>query len=130
MRLWLTWTERQHFDGCSVYKLADIHMKTKSGVNCLHIAAFNGHLDLCKTLINKHNFDVHMTENEGFSVLHFSAQHGKYELVKFFADKVADIHVKSKSGMNCLHTAALCGHFNLCEILIKKYNFDVHMTDN
>ena len=122
--------EQNSTDDYAVYKLADIHMETKYGVNCLHIAAFNGHLDLCKTLIDKHNFDVYMTDNEGFSALHFSAQHGKYELVKFFADKVVDIHVKSESGMNCLHTAALYGHFNLCEMLIKKYNFDVHITDN
>ena len=126
----LLYFEQNSTDDYFLYKLADIHIETQSGINCLHIAAFNGHLNLCKTLINEHNFAVHMTDKKGFSALHFSAQHGKYELFKFFADKVADIHAKSKSGMNCLHIAALSGHFNLCEILIKKHNFDVHMTDN
>ena len=111
------------------YKLAGIHIRTKFGFNCLHIAALCGHLNLCKILINKHNFDVHMTDNQGYTALHASVRHGKYECFKFFADNVADIHVKSKHGINCLHIAALYGHLNLCGTLIKKHNFDVHMTN-
>ena len=35
------------------------------GWNCLHIAVFCGHLNLCKTLILKRNFDVDIASNEG-----------------------------------------------------------------
>ena len=122
-------TSTNHLPKFPSCKLADIHMRTKSGLNCLHIAAFNGHLNLCKILINKHYFDVNMTDNGGIAPLHASVRYGKYELIKFFADKVADIYVKTKSGMNCLHIAAHYGYFNLCDTLIKKHNFDVHMTD-
>ena len=59
----------------------NIHLTTNDGKNCLHIAALNGHLNLCKTLINKHNFDIDMADNEGFTVLHFSAINGGSKLV-------------------------------------------------
>ena len=108
----------------------DIHVKTKDGWNCLHIAALNAHLNLCKTLIDKHNFDVHMADNDGWLALHFSAKKGSYELFKYFADMGSDIHLKAKDGRNCLHIAALNAHLNLCKTLIDKHNFDVHMADN
>ena len=60
-------------------------------MNCLHIAALNGHLNLCKDLVNKHNFDLHLTDNNGFAALHLSALSGNYELIKFFMDKGTDI---------------------------------------
>ena len=108
----------------------DILLKTKIGENCLHIAAAYGHLNLCQTLIDKHNFHVDTTDNEGFTTLHRSAQSGVYELVKFFADKGGDIHLKTKVGGDCLHIAAAYGHLSLCKTLIDKDNFDVDTADN
>ena len=43
----------------------DFELKNNFGWNCLHIAALFGHLNLCKTRINKHNFYVHMKDNDG-----------------------------------------------------------------
>ena len=108
----------------------DLNLKTKNGRNCLHIASCYGHLNLCKTLVTKHNFDVQLTDNEGFTVFHFSAKIGSYELVKFFADIGGDIHLKTNDGFNCLHIAADSGHFNLCKALIKKHNVDGQTTNN
>ena len=111
-------------------KATDIHLKTKTGVNCLHIAARNGNLDLCKTFIKKHKFDVNVSTNDGWKALHFAAKNGSYELVKFFADKGIGIHLQTKHGSNCLHIAARNGHLNLCKILTNKHCFDVHMTNS
>ena len=111
-------------------KLADIYTKEISGMNCLHIAALNGNFNLCKELINKHNFDVNLTADDGLTVLHCAALNGSYELIKFFADKVDDIHVKTKSGINCLHIAALQGHLHLCKTLIHQHNFNVNVADS
>ena len=49
----------------------DIQMKTKKGQNGLHIAAENEHLNLCKTLIEEHNFDVQETDKYGWKALHW-----------------------------------------------------------
>ena len=108
----------------------DIHLKTNNDQNCLHIAAFNGHLNLCKTLVEKHKFDVNLTDNDGWTALHHSARNGSYDLVTFFTDLVTDIHVKTNDGMNSLHIASLEGHLHLCKTLVEKHKFDVHVTDN
>ena len=105
----------------------DIHLKTNDAKNSLHIAAWHGHLNLCKKLLEKHNFDVNMTNNQGMAALHFSAVSGWYELVKYFVGMGTDIHLKTNDGKNCLHIAAVFGHLNLCKKLIVKHNFDLNM---
>ena len=112
------------------YMGTDIYLKEDSGWNCLHIAALYGHFNLCNTLLHKHKFDIHITDDEGWTALHYSARNGSYELVKFFADIGTDIYLKNHLGWNCLHIAALCGHLNLCNTLILKYNFDVGIASN
>ena len=114
----------------SVDKRIDMQLRTKDGMNCLHIAALYGHLDICKTLVVKHRFNVRVTDDEGWAVLHFSAKNGSYELVKYFADMGSDISLKTNDGKNCVHIAALYGHLNLCETLIEYYNFNANMADD
>ena len=108
----------------------DIYLKTKHGINCLHIAAFSGYLNLCKTLIDNNKFDVHIADNEGYAALHYSARTGSYELMKYFFDMGTDIYCKTKTGLNCLHIAALSGHLSLCKTLIENHGFDVSFADN
>ena len=108
----------------------NIHLKTHEGKNCLHIAAANGQLNLCKTLVFRHEFDINMIHNGGWTALHFSVQNGSHELVKFFTDQGADIHRKTNNGVTCLHIAAAHGHLNLCKTLKNKYEFNLHVTDD
>ena len=111
-------------------KKTDIYLKTKEGVNCLHIAAAHGHLNLCKTLIEEHTFDVRICDEYGWTALHYSVENGNYEMIKFFIDKGSNIYLKVNDGTNCLHIAALHGHFNLSKMLLDNYNFDVHFANN
>ena len=76
----------------------DINLKTKQSINCLHIAANYGHLNLCKTLINKYNVDVELPDNDGWTALHFSARSGRYEIVKYFTNMGIKINLKEKDG--------------------------------
>ena len=107
-----------------------IVLRTNDGSNCLHIAAFHGHLNLCKKLIENLNFDGKMTDNDGWSALHYSARNDSHDLVIYFAEMGSKIYLKANDGSNCLHIAALNGHFNLCQTLIEKHKFDTHMIDN
>ena len=111
-------------------KGTDIQLKTKDGQNCLHIAAENGHLNLCKTLVEEHNFDVQLADSYGWTALHRSAKKGRYELLQFLTDKGTDIQLKTKDGQNCLHIAADYGHLNLCKTLIEEHKFDVQESDS
>ena len=111
-------------------KGTNIHLKAKDRLTCLHIAAAHGHLNLCKTLTNKHNFNVNVTDNYGWTPLHRSAQNGCYDLVKFFADNGTEILLKTREGINCLHIAAVKAHFNLCKVLMEKHEFNGYIADN
>ena len=108
----------------------DLHLKTNDGKNCLHIAALLGHFKLCKTFLDKHNFDVHVADHDGWTACHFAARAGSYELVRYFADIGTDLLLRTKDGKNCLHIAALYGHFKLCKTFVDKLNFNVHMADH
>ena len=110
---------------------ADIYVKDNYGRNCLHIAAHEGHLNLCKILKDKHKFDVHIADKNGNTAFHCSAGSGSYDLFTYFADMEDDIFLTDNDDFNCLHIAALHGHLNLCKILKDKHNFDVHkLTKN
>ena len=108
----------------------DIALQTSDGSNCLHIATLHGHLNLCRKLIDEHNFDVHITDNDGWAALHYSARNGSYELLTYLNKIGIDFELKNNFGWNCLHIAALFGHLNLCKTRINKHNFYVHMKDN
>ena len=71
----------------------DINLKKRNGKNCLHIAADNGHLNLCRKLISKHNVNVQITDHEGWSPLHYFAKRSSYELLKTVADMGIDINL-------------------------------------
>ena len=108
----------------------DVQLKTNDGSNCLNIAAYQGHLNLCKMLIDKHKVDLHLTDNYGWTALHCSARSGNYDLVAYFTEMGTDIHLKTNYGSNCLHTAALKGHLKLCKYFLEIHSFDVQMEDN
>ena len=74
----------------------NIHLKTKNWVNCLHIAAKNGHLNLRKTLFKQRNFDVQVTDLYGWTALHESVANGIYNLFEFLTDQGTDIQMKTK----------------------------------
>ena len=132
------WTALHHSARNGSYKLVkyfaslgtDIGLKTNSNMNCLHIAACYGNLDLCRALVDEHNFDVHMTDNDGWSAYHHSARNGSVELIAYFANMKINIQGQTKLGWNCLHIAAYYRHLILCKILLDKYNFDVGQPDN
>ena len=97
----------------------DINLKTNKGKNCLHIAAGNEHLNLCRKLISKYNVDVELPTRDGWNALHYFAEKGSYELIKIVADMGIDINLQTNDGKDCLHIAA--DNSNLCT-LIKNIN--------
>ena len=108
---------------------SNIKQRTKYGENCLHVAARRGYMDLCKTLVEKYNFDVHMTDSSGRTALHLCAGSGTYQFFRYFLKMGFDINLRTKHQENCLHIAASFGHIELCKMLLEKYSFDIHAVD-
>ena len=86
---------------------ADIYVKTNSGWSSLNIAEDNEHLNICKALVYKRDFDVHLKDNDGWTALHRSALSGTYELLFLFSDMRADIYLKFNDGWSCLNVPAV-----------------------
>ena len=66
-------------------------------------------MNLCKILVEKHNFDVNIADNDGQIALYHSEKSGSFDLVTFFVNRA---------------------HLNLFKTLINKHDFDVHIADN
>ena len=60
-----------------------IYIEDKDGWKCRCIAIIHGHLNLCKTLINKHNFDLYMVYNEAWKILKLFVKKASPELLAF-----------------------------------------------
>ena len=74
-------------------------LKTDLGWNCLHIAAFYGHLNLCTYLIDQHKILVNLADNDRWRALHISVKDGSYELLTYFNDMGTYIDLKTNDGI-------------------------------
>ena len=108
----------------------DIYVRNNSAWNCLHIAAFNGHLKLCQTLIEKYKFDELIADTFGWTALHHSEKSSSYELLSYFANMGNAIDLITDLGWNCLYIAVFYGHLNLCKYLIDQHKILVNLTNN
>ena len=109
---------------------SDLFSKTKDGRSCLHLAAQNGHLEICEALLQKYNIDIHATDDSSWTALHGAAWSGDLELLEYLIENGSDIFSETKDGRSCLHLAAERGHFKICKALLQKYNIDIHATDD
>ena len=99
----------------------DINLKTSNGMNCLHIAAKFGHLNLCKLFIEEHNFDVRVAASDESTPLHFSARNGSFTLFSYILNKGSEIFCKTSKMENVLHLASFWGHFRICKFVLEYF---------
>ena len=70
----------------ALYKLSnkydDPMVKSKSGINAIHLAALNGHLNIVKHLMGFTDTPLAL-DNLGYSPIHFAAINGNLDTVKF-----------------------------------------------
>ena len=111
-------------------KGCDVNRRKRDGMNCLHIAAMNGHFRLCKVLLKKYNLDILMIDHDCYSALLCAANAGYIELFQYLLVEGNDLYRVEKNGMNCLHIAALNAHSRLCKVLLEEHNFDLHLNDD
>ena len=85
---------------------AEIDHRSNIGRSPLHSAAQNGHLEVCKLLIEKLT-EKNTTENEGWTPLHMAANYGQVEVCKLIASHIgAKIDYRNNIGRSPLHSAA------------------------
>jgi len=97
----------------------------EDGLTCLMIAASNGHLDICRLLIDK-GAQVEAKVSCGWSPLHYAAEQGHVEIVRLLCNHGADVEARVNNVWRPLHYAACNGHISVVKELIEERNADIN----
>ena len=107
-------------------------MEAKRGVfgrTCLMTASFNGHLSICRLLIDK-GAQLEAKDVYGNTPLHFAADQGHIEVVRLFCDRGADVKACEYKGLRPLHYAAIWGHISVVKDLIEVRNAEINARNS
>ena len=99
------------------------------GETCLMTAAYHGHLDICRLLIDK-GAQLEAENSHGGTPLHCAAVRGHVEIVRLLCDRGADIEARVNNGGRPLHSAAWKGHISVMKELIEERNAEINARDN
>jgi hypothetical protein len=113
--------------------MRSIDVEAKDGVykrTCLHIASDNGHLAICRLLIDK-GAQVEAKDRDGYgrTPLHWAAWKGHVEIVRLLCDRGADAEARDIDGWKPLHFAAFYGHISVVNELIEERNAEINARD-
>ena len=109
---------------------SNVYRKTKISLNYLHLAVYNGHLKMCKNLLQNYNFIIYARDNDGRTVLHIAAKSGDIKILQYFIENGSNVYSKTKKSSNCLHLAVYNGHLKMCKNLLGNCNFDIDARDD
>ena len=97
----------------------------EDGETCLMIAACNGHLDICRLLIDK-GAQVTAKDDYGRTPLHYAAMRGHVEIARLFCNHGADVEARDRWGYRTLHLAANNGHISVVKELVEERNAEIN----
>ncbi len=107
-------------------------MEAKGGVygrTCIITAAYNGHLAICRLLIDK-GAQLEAKDDSGCTPLHEAACQGHVEIARLLCDRGADVEAQSYyGGWRPLHFAANNGHITVVKELIEERNAEINARD-
>lgn len=102
-------------------KLMIANDSNQMGQYPLHIAAYNGHLEMCQVLFDA-GARVNVITGPGAKTpLHLAAANGHFDVCKFLIDKGVDIYAKDWNGNNALVLAANSGHTKIKDLIFKTH---------
>jgi ankyrin repeat protein len=108
----------------------DVEAKEEEyGYTCLMMAAYHGHLAICRLLIDK-GAQVEAKVRGGWTPLLCAAHRGLGEIVRLLCDHGADVEACNRWGRRPLHLAAYYGHISVVKELIEERNAEVNARTN
>ncbi len=102
----------------SAKNLTDPKNKDEAGWTPLHKAAWDGHYESVKRLINA-GLDPNVTNNHGHTPLHLAAFSGHLPVVRELVNVGFDLNAKDEEGKTPLHNAGGRGHFDVIKALVE-----------
>ncbi|XP_071050658.1 ankyrin-3-like isoform X4 [Onthophagus taurus] len=97
----------------------DINTSNANGLNALHLAAKDGHVDVAKELL-KRGAIVDAATKKGNTALHIASLAGQEEIVRLLIQHSASINVQSQNGFTPLYMAAQENHDSCVKYLLSK----------
>jgi len=95
------------------------------GWTCLMTAARNGHLAICRLLLDK-GAQLEAKGVFGYTSLHYPAIQDHVEIVSLLCDHGADVEARDVYGYRPLHWAAMNGHISVVKELIEERNAEIN----
>ena len=100
-------------------------------VTLLHLAAYNGWMDIIITLITKYKCYTDCSDTDGLTPLHYAAKNGHLEVVTYLINKHhCDPMTRDNDGNTPLHIACQNGHFNIVQYFVNERHCASMTRDN
>ena len=109
----------------------DKNAKNMNRMTALHIASWNGNLEIVKYLIETCHVDKEAKNNNGRTALHCASANGHLEIVKYLIEKCrVDKEAKNNYGSTSLHCASANGHLEIVKYLVENGHIDKDAKDS
>jgi ankyrin repeat protein len=99
----------------------DVHAKDNDHVTPLHLAAFNGMLEIAKVLLD-HGANANAEDKQGITPLHQVAQ-GAYDsqeygvaIAQLLLERGANVHAQDKGSNTASQLATICGRLEIAKV--------------
>ncbi|XP_018323633.1 ankyrin-3 isoform X2 [Agrilus planipennis] len=99
--------------------IRDINTSNANGLNALHLAAKDGHIEVVRELL-KRDAIIDAATKKGNTALHIASLAGQEEVVRLLIQHGASINVQSQNGFTPLYMAAQENHENVVKYLLSK----------
>ncbi|XP_016396324.1 ankyrin-2b [Sinocyclocheilus rhinocerous] len=93
-------------------------MDEENGLNALHLAAKEGHVDMVQELLGRGS-SVDSATKKGNTALHIASLAGQGEVVKILVKRGADINAQSQNGFTPLYMASQENHLDVVRYLLE-----------
>ena len=97
-----------------------IDRKNEKGWGALHYAAWRGHGDVVKILL-ENNANANLEGKSGTTPLHIAAEHGHIDVVILLLSRTPWLDVKNIDGATPLHIACEKGHVEVVRLLCERH---------
>ena len=90
----------------------------QGGETPLHLAATNGHLEICKLIVENmdEQGDKNPKNNFGNTPLHYAAADGHFEICKLLAEKIVNKNPENNLRKTPAQIADMNGYKSICEL--------------
>ncbi|KAN0138107.1 Ankyrin repeat-containing domain protein [Lactarius tabidus] len=121
-------TGPQNYDRSEESGDADMGPGEERGYTPLHLAAAEGHLDMCQVLLER-NADVRVHDNSGDTPLHLAASSHHLEIARILLKYNADVNSQNEDGSTPLDIASSRGNLDVLRLFLA-HNADAVVDDN